>query len=205
MGATLTNKIIYLTGAPATGKSTLTENLRHQLPGAVVFTYSKELLDWVQRRTKLIATQDDLRRESAKMITPGDVQAVDSQLVELANSCRGQRTLVVDSHPVTIEEFGFRVTPFTKERLGALAPDVIVCLYANAETIIERISKNAAGRPMPFRYEIDLHNQLQCQVASIYAIETGASLYYLNASCSPDDLLSNFMSVTGVGSPRNKQ
>jgi adenylate kinase len=205
VGAALTNKIIYLTGAPATGKSTLTENLSQQLPDAVVFTYSKELLDWVQRRAKLIATQDDLRRESAKMITREDVQAVDSQLIELANSCRGRQTMVVDSHPVTIEEFGFRVTPFTKKQLCALVPDVIVCLYANAETIIERISKNAAGRPMPSRYEIDLHTQLQCQVASIYAIETGASLYYLNASCSPDDLLSNFVSVTGIGSPKNKK
>lgn len=199
----MTNKIIYLTGAPATGKSTLTENLRRQLPDTAVFTYSKELLDWVQTRAKLIATQDDLRRESAKMITREDVQAVDNQLVELVNSCRGQRTLVVDSHPVTIEEFGFRVTPFAKKQLGALAPDVLVCLYANAETIIERISKNAAGRPMPSHYEIDLHTQLQCQVASIYAIETGASLYYLNAACSPGELLSNFISVTGMRSPES--
>jgi len=201
----LAHKIIYLTGAPATGKSTLTENLSQQLPDAVVFTYSKELLDCVQRRTKLISTQDDLRRESAKIITREDVQAVDSQLVALVNSNRGQRTVVVDSHPVTIEEFGFRVTPFTKKQLGGLAPDVIVCLYASPETIIERISKNAAGRPMPLRYEIDLHTQLQCQVASIYAMETGASLYYLNSSCSPDNLLCNLMSITGIGSPNNKQ
>lgn len=190
-----------MTGAPATGKSTLTENLSRQLPDVAVFTYSKELLDWVQRRAKLIATQDDLRRESAKMITREDVRAVDGQLIELANSCRGQQTMVIDSHPVTIEEFGFRVTPFTKNQLGALAPDMIVCLYANAESIIERISKNAAGRPLPSRYEIDLHTQLQCQVASIYAIETGASLYYLNASCSPRDLLENFIRVTEIRRP----
>lgn len=155
----------------------------------------------MNRREKLITTQDDLRRESAVIITREDVQAVDERLVELANICRGQQTMVVDSHPVTIEKFGFRVTPFTKSQLYALAPDVIVCLYAKADSIIERISINAAGRPLPSHYEIDLHTQLQCQVASIYAIETGASLYYLDATCTPSDLLNNFMHVTGIANP----
>jgi adenylate kinase len=132
------------------------------------------------------------------MITREDVEKVDRQLLDVANTCRDRQTLVVDSHPVTIEKFGFRVTPFKKDQLKQLAPDVIVCLYAQAEIIADRISKDAAGRPLPTHSEIDLHTQLQCQVASIYAIETGASLYFLNAAHSPEVLLENFMSVTKI-------
>lgn len=191
-------KLIYLTGAPATGKSTLTENLRKRLPDAIIFTYSKELLTWVKDRPGLNTTQDDLRRESSNIITKEDVEKVDGQLLDLANSSRGSQNLVIDSHPVTIEKFGFRVTPFAKNQIKQLAPDVIVCLYAAADIIADRITKNAAGRPLPTLSEIDMHTQLQCHVASIYAIETGASLYFLNAAHSPEVLLDNFMDVTKI-------
>lgn len=191
-------KIIYLTGAPATGKSTLTENLCKRLPETLIFTYSKELLAWVEGRSGLITTQDDLRRESSNIITKENVDEVDRQLLNLASSRKGRQNLVIDSHPVTIEKFGFRVTPFAKDQLKQLAPDIIVCLYAKAEIIADRISKNAAGRPLPSHSDIDLHTQLQCQVASIYAIETGASLYFLDAAHPPEVLLDNFMAVAEI-------
>lgn len=191
-------KLIYLTGAPATGKSTLTENLRRRLPEVNIFTYSKELLILVEGRSGLKATQDDLRRLSSNIITRDDIERLDKQLLSLANSCRGCQNLVIDSHPVTIEKFGFRVTPFTKDQIKQLAPDVIVCLYAKAEIISDRISENAAGRPLPAHSEIDMHTQLQFQVANIYAMETGASIYFLDAAHSPDILLDNFMHVTKI-------
>jgi len=107
--------------------------------------------------------------------------------------------MVIDSHPVTIEEFGFRVTPFTKKQLIQLMPDIIICLYARADVLCDRIKKDAAGRPLPSLSEIDLHTQLQCQVAGMYAFEVGASLYYLDAAHPPGVLLDNFLKVTEVG------
>lgn len=191
-------RIIYLTGAPATGKSTLTENLGKRLPGAIIFTYSKELLSEVKGRLGLSATQDYLRQESSRIITKEDVENVDSRLLGLAHLSRGDQNLIIDSHPVTIETFGFRVTPFAKNQIGQLAPDIIVCLYAAAEVIADRIRKNPAGRPLASLLEIEMHVQLQCQVASIYAIETGAPLYFLDASHPQEVLLNNFMCVTKI-------
>lgn len=193
------HKLIYLTGAPATGKSTLTRNLSKRLPEALIFTYSKELLALVKGRRSSVANQDDLRRESAGVITHKDVEDVDRQLLNLAHSSRARKNMVIDSHPVTIEKFGFRVTPFTKEQLRQLAPDVVVCLYAEAKVIADRIKANAAGRPLPSYSEIDLHTHLQCQVASMYAFEVGARLYYLDAAHSPEVLLDNFLGVTKIG------
>lgn len=193
------NKLIYLTGSPATGKSTLTENLLKRLPETIIFTYSKELLAWVKGHPGISTTQDDLRRESSNIITREDIEKVDEHLLAVANSARGCQNMVIDSHPVTIEKFGFRVTPFAKDQLKKLAPNIIVCLYANAEIIADRITKNAAGRPLPTISEIDLHIQLQCQMASIYALDTGASLFFLDAAHPPEILLNNFMSVTRIG------
>ncbi len=192
-------KIIYLTGAPATGKSTLTENLGKKIPETFIFTYSKELLAWVKKRESSVATQDDLRRESSALITHEDVINVDMKLLELVQSSRKRQNMVIDSHPVTIEKFGFRVTSFSKQQIQKLVPDIIVCLYASTEIIAKRINKNAAGRPLPSPSEIEMHTQLQCQIANMYAFEVNAHLYYLDASHTHEMLLDNFLKVTKIG------
>jgi len=189
-------KVIYLTGAPATGKSTLTRNLNNKEPDTVIFTYSKELADWISQKRETLSSQEDLRRESAAIITREDVNQVDQQLLDLVKTKRDTTNIVIDSHPVTIEKYGFRITPFSKEQLAGIKPDVIVCLYAEATVISERIKKDAAGRPLPTSSQLDFHMNLQAQVASQYALDIGASLYFLNADCSPGQLLENFLRVT---------
>jgi adenylate kinase len=191
------SKIVYLTGAPATGKSTLTENLQKRLPQTSIFTYSKELASFLNEKNQGVeSTQDDLRRESAKLITREDVAEVDNRLLKKAQEYRGNRNFVIDSHPVTIEEYGFRITPFAKTKLSALAPDIIICLYAEPKVIANRIKVNAAGRPLPSEWEITMHIQLQCNVASVYAFDIGASFYLLDANKTPDELLESFIRVT---------
>ena len=158
-------KIIYLTGAPATGKSTLTENLGKKIPETLIFTYSKELLARVKERESSVATQDDLRRESSALITHEDVNNVDMELLEIVQSSRKRQNMVIDSHSVTIEKFGFRVTPFSKKQIQNLAPDIIVCLYASSDVIVKRIKQNAAGRPLPSTSEVDLHTQSSFKIS----------------------------------------
>lgn len=191
-------KVIYLTGAPATGKSTLTAHVADYAKGVEVFTYSQELARVTSARIGQL-TQKDMREQSAKIITREDVALVDEKLIERATSFR-QRDgfLVIDSHPVTIEKFGFRVTPFTREMLSRLSPDVITCLYADAATLEARIKADAAGRPLPSQAELSRHVDLQCQVAWTYAFESGASLYFLDASLPGQEVMKNFMKVAKI-------
>jgi len=191
-------KIIYLTGAPATGKSTLTEGLAELSSRITVFTYSKELARVISNRVGPIS-QADMREKSARLITREDVGLVDKELVQIASRFRQtDGYLVIDSHPVTIESFGFRVTPFSKALLQNLAPDVIVCLYADATTLASRITATPEGRPLPPANELDRHVGLQCEIASLYAFETGASLYYLDASKPRFEVLENFVQVSRI-------
>lgn len=191
-------KIIYLTGAPATGKSTLTERLAELSEQITVFTYSKELAQVASARVGLVS-QSDMREKSAKLITCEDVGLVDAGLIEMAARFKHKEGyLVIDSHAVTIESFGFRVTPFSKAKLHDLAPDIIVCLYADAQTLIGRIKADPAGRPLPPPSELDRHVSLQCEIASLYAFETGASLYYLDASKSSTEVLQDFLQISKI-------
>src|SRR5262245_29385830 len=107
--------VIYLTGPPATGKSTLMAGLARVVSPLVTFSYSKELAEHVGRRDAAAYSQDDMRKHSAGLITPADVLAVDEALVALVRERRTSSHIIIDSHAVTKEEFGFRVTPFSRQ------------------------------------------------------------------------------------------
>lgn len=182
-------KVIYLTGAPATGKSTLGRALASRLTNLELFSYSQELLKHVALSGGDGVAEDDIRRRSSGLITPEDVDAVDMRLISLVSKVRASKSIVIDSHAVTKEWYGFRVTPFSGSMLANLAPDVIVCLYASSQTIITRISADAAGRPMVSAEEADLHCQLQNGLAIQYAALLGKPCYLIDSGVDQVQLI----------------
>lgn len=181
--------VLYLTGAPASGKSTLSQHLSGLDPHLIVFSYSERLRDYISRtRTTAGITEDKIRSLSAAIVTPDDVDAVDEELLKLVAEFRRDRSIVIDSHPVTKETYGFRVTGFTIELLRRLNPDFIFCLFVENKETRHRIEMSAKGRPMPTEFEAGMHTFLQASVASQYAIACGCPLYLLNATATVEDL-----------------
>lgn len=185
------SSVIYLTGAPATGKSTLARNLAKAMPELRVFSYSSELRDYVAKRAGIAAiSEKDVRQQSAKIVTKEDVMAVDEMLVDLvAQQRKSDHPIVIDSHAVTKEHFGFRVTPFSIEAIQLLAPDVILCLYLDSRVAHARIENDPMGRPLPSHAELELHCQLQANVAVQYGIILGKPVYLLDSSVTEGELL----------------
>jgi adenylate kinase len=184
-----TPKVIYLTGAPATGKSTLSRNLAGLEPELKIFAYSEELRKLIQRKSGGRAmTEDDIRRQSALVVTPQDVKQLDDELVEMVQRERAFRSILIDSHPVTKEQYGFRVTGFDAPTIQRLNPDVLVCLYAPAEVIRSRIQADAMGRPLISEFESQMHTHLQAAVVTQYGVLTGKAVYFLDSSATPSAL-----------------
>ena len=181
-------RVIYLTGAPATGKSTLCTNLQQRAARLLVLSYSTMLRDHVRQRDGTDIGAAEIREHSSRVITREDVIAVDAKLVDEVNAKRGTYDILIDSHPVTKEKYGFRITPFAAEQVKALAPDAIVCLYASPEVLHERIRRVPDGRPLPSIFELKLHVQLQATVATQYSIETGSSCYLIDSGINQADL-----------------
>jgi adenylate kinase len=63
-------KVVYLTGAPASGKSSTTRILRDRVPGLLVWEYGARLTEHVNGLVGSRLTQDDLRSRSAGVVTP---------------------------------------------------------------------------------------------------------------------------------------
>lgn len=182
--------VIYLTGAPVSGKSTLARNLKKSFPGLLVFAYSEQLRDQIASRSAEEGfSEDDIRRLSSIIVTPQDIEQLDRKLIELVRANRGSRSILIDSHAATKEDYGFRVTGFSTDQLLALNPDVIICLYTSDDVTIERIRQNPMGRPEVSLFEASMHTQMQAAVAIQYGVVLGKPVYFFDSACDQENLV----------------
>jgi adenylate kinase len=122
-------------------------------------------------------------------------RALDERLLAFVREKRSTNHIVIDSHAVTKETFGFRVTPFSRNQLEALSPTLIICLYAEASVVINRIAANAQGRPKPTTFEADYHTALQGVVAVQYGILLGKPVYLLDAAKPMEELANEIITL----------
>lgn len=181
-------KTIYLTGAPAAGKSTTAHLLRERVPALKVWEYGAELTRHAADRAG-VSGQHDLRRLSGQVITPEDVVSVDRELLKFVQLNRAASPIVVDSHPVTKEEYGFRITAFSHEQIKALDPDEIWVLFTSPTVAVDRINSAPDGRPLVDAEQARFHTTLQASVAASYGIITGKPVYLFDSNIDQHQLV----------------
>lgn len=175
-------KLIYMTGAPAAGKSTTSRYLASNHPNVVVFEYGAELTKLIASRHIGDLEQTTVRQKSSDIVTENDVNELDRYLIEFVKKNIEISNIIIDSHPVTKESYGFRITPFSRLQIEMLGIDEVWALYAPASVIIDRIKADAGGRPVPTVEEAEMHNQLQGAVAAQYAVLSGKAAYIFDTS-----------------------
>lgn len=186
-------KVIYLTGAPASGKSSTTRMLSERVPNLLVWEYGERLTKHVIAKSASISNQEELRAHSSRIVTHEDVIEVDLALLTFVKSSRTNHHVVIDSHPVTKEVFGYRITPFSLEQFAELAPDEIWVLYASPEETRRRIANDGAGRPMVTEEEARTHSALQASVAATYGMALGRPVYLFDTEVAREDLITRLV------------
>ena len=186
-------QVIYLTGPPAMGKSTVVDYLTQHLSPLIPFVYSRVLSDHIASQKGSTVAQEELRQQSEQIVTPEDVAAVDARLLGLVQTERDNSHIIIDSHAVTKESYGFRVTPFSLNTLAQIQPTRLFCLYAPSSVAIDRILSNNQGRPTPSEFEADFHTYAQANVALIYGIHLGIPIYFIDAEQPTDVIASKIM------------
>ena len=183
-------KVIYLTGAPAAGKSSTTELLLEQVPDLLVWEYGARLTEHCAARSSEITSQHDLRARSAGLVTPEAVAKVDSALLDFVDEHRSSKHVLIDSHPVTKETYGYRITPFSLKQFEQLRPDEIWVLYASPSETRRRIKADSGGRPLVTRDEARMHTMLQASVAATYSMSIRCPVYVFDTAGARDELVS---------------
>lgn len=180
--------MLYLTGAPAAGKSTLSAALAEQLPELAVFEYGARLTEYLASSQQSPLSQDEVRRRSSGVASSDDIAAVDQQLQAFVAEQRACRPVLIDSHAVTKEPYGFRITPYSIDGIRQLAPTLVAMLYTNPEVAVQRILTNPGGRPNVSPFEASFHTSLQAAVAVSYSTALGVPAYLLDAAAAVPEL-----------------
>lgn len=178
-------KVVYVTGAPASGKSSTLTQLGQRFPDLHIWEYGARLTSFLQNKGLVIKDQDELRSRSGEVAQPSDIEALDEQLLEWVTTSRLRWHTLIDSHPVTKEHYGFRVTAFSIEKFKQLHPDEIWLFYVAPEVTLDRIARNPAGRPNITLEEARMHNAAQASVACTFGIAAGCPVYMFDTDiCS---------------------
>jgi len=172
---------IYLTGAPAAGKSSLTRALADLVTPLEVWEFGERLTEYVNTTRDEPMAQADLRRESAKAASPQAVEAVDDMLLRFVANQRTRSHVIIDSHPVTKEEHGYRVTPYSLARFAELRPTQIWVLYTDPAVAIRRIAADAQGRPTITTEEARFHTYMQASVGIAYGMSLGIPVHFFDS------------------------
>jgi adenylate kinase len=171
------------------------------------FVYSMdkvELSYYLSQRQNSPVRTTQLREQSARIVTPEDIAAVDDQLIAHVNRQRQVTHLIIDSHPVTKEQYGFRITAFSIEQLQALRPTMICMLYTEPAVVMERLSTDAQGRPMVTPHEAALHTELQASVAVTYGIVLGVPVYLFDSSKLLEEISNSIVKRLEAKNPLTK-
>lgn len=174
-------KVILLTGAPSTGKSTLRRNLVARIHGLTDFDYG-ELLRQKKAREGTSITYEQLRHQSASVIHPADVASLDEELIAQVAQLRLSSHIIIDSHAVTRESYGFRAVPFSHEQLRRLQLDGVLALRCSIDTVLGRIAAAPEGRREVSPDLAAEHQVLQECVGMIYAVICGCPIYILDVT-----------------------
>ncbi len=136
---------ILITGIAAVGKSTLSRKIGNT-PGFKAFEYGVELFNQAAQKHPKIS-HSETRSHSEIYISDEDIRNTDEALQLFIQKYRNEYNVVIDSHAVSKESYGFRSEPFTLGELQKANFSRIVCLYCEPKIILERTKNNPEGRP----------------------------------------------------------
>jgi len=186
---------ILLTGTAAVGKSTLSRKI-DKAPNFKAFEYGDELFKQAAQRHPEM-TLSETRSHSEIYISEEDIINTDVALQLFIEKYRNEYHVVIDSHAVSKEKYGFRSEPFALSELQRANFSRIVCLYCEPSIIVERTKANPEGRPILTMQEAEFYQNFQFSVAITYSSLSGIPIHFLNSEIKAELVFSEFLNLIG--------
>lgn len=141
------------------------------------------------------ASTDQLRSQSARIVSAQDVAALDTEVVEEIAGWLTENHVLIASHAVTHEEYGVRVTAFSQQNLAKLPLSAIVVLQPPPEVLVARVESNSQGRTWHTSEQAQRLQSLQTALALTYGVVCGCPVYVFDVEMNPNDLADEVLSA----------
>lgn len=187
---------VYVTGAPASGKSTLIRHLAGLVTPLKTMEYGDRLL-WSLRRDHPELTREELRARSADLVTANVVARLDEELADALPTWLMTTHVVISSHAVTHERYGVRVTPYSQRVLERLPLAAIVVLHAPSTELLRRSTQAPEGRSWHTAEQADRLQRLQTDVALQYGMVCGCPVFVIDTCDDPLTLAQQAYGILG--------
>ena len=174
-------KVTLLTGAPGTGKSTLRRSLEPCIAGLQHFDYGELLLRRKERQGSILS-YSELREQSSSVISSTDVLDTDEWVIAEITQLRATSDVIIDSHALTREEYGFRAIPYSTRQLEAINFDAVVALRCDPEVLTARVAGDRGGRR---ELSVELAREIQTLQEALclhYAVACGCTAFVIDTT-----------------------
>ena len=164
-------KVVYLTGAPGVGKSTLANELAARSQSVKVFNYGSAMVEFMvsRRQPNESIRVEQLRKDTYALVTRADIGAVNGALAAWVSKHRSNSHLIIDTHQVALDRLGLTALAFSPHELGTFSVDEVWVISTSVDTAISRISGEPKGRNIPTPRVAQLHATLQESLALYYS------------------------------------
>src|SRR5579884_2111149 len=149
-------KVLLLTGVPAVGKTTLAKKVEEAISPIHTISFGEMILE-VRRHDAPGSTYEELRRNPTREANIDLIGRATAFLIERISQLRSSTNVLIDSHAVAKDEYGFRITPDSQSTLQQFNWDAIVILHAKHEDVAARINLRATGRRQVTPDEVATH------------------------------------------------
>lgn len=190
----MVGKVLLLTGVPAAGKTTLANEVKETIQPMHVITFGEFILE-VKKRGLPNVNYADLRSNPTREAGINLIEEATVLLLKHVSELRDKSNILIDSHAVAKDEYGFRITPDSHSFLQKIKLDAILILHANHQAVVSRINAKSDGRRLVTVEEVATHEVLQDSVSIAYAVATGCPVFIINADTPPKELLEKLLKI----------
>lgn len=187
-------KVILLTGVPAVGKTTLARAIDAIITPLHIISFGEMILE-VKLRYASTTTYKELRTNPTQVASSKLIQEASDLLLQQVTKLRTKSNIIIDSHAVAKDNYGFRVTPDSALFLQEIQLNAILVLHTNYKQVATRINANAEGRRVTTPAEVATHEALQDMVAVSYAVASGCPVFVVDANYPPSLLVEKVLVI----------
>jgi adenylate kinase len=185
------SKLIYLTGAPSSGKKATCDQMAVD-KSVRIFSFGKEMLRRLNTKRPQI-TMNDMRTSTLDYVDPDDIKEIDKKMRDFCSESTEYGPVIINSLHVNRERYGLSISPFEPLDLSRLGvSEIWVFSASNLETARRAKERILAGGGseafVPKEFEIERHAAAVMALALNYAALAGVRLRVFDSDGSPEKL-----------------